>query len=51
MNNKKFFKDEITIYNTLDEGETYTKLHFDGINLPKVYFRHNKKTNLIDKRT
>lgn len=41
--NKKFFKDKITIYHTTDD-EKFTRMHFD-----KVYFRHNKKTNLVDK--
>ena len=48
--NKKFFKDKITIYHT-DDDENYTIQHYDGENLPKVYFRHNKKANLVDKRT
>lgn len=46
--NKRFFKDAITVYHI--EDDKATKLHFDGKNLPKVYFRHNKKSNLIDKR-
>lgn len=41
--NKKFFKDKITIYHTEDD-EIFTRMTFD-----KVYFRHNKKTNLVDK--
>lgn len=41
--NDKFFKDKITVYHT-EDGEIFTRLHFK-----KVYFRHNKKTNLIDK--
>lgn len=43
--NKRFFIHEITVYHT-DDDENYTRIHFDS-----VYFRHNKKTNLIDKRT
>jgi len=43
--NKKFFKDKITIYHFKDD-ETVMRLPFEA-----VYFRHNKKTNLIDKRT
>nr|DAV79445.1 MAG TPA: hypothetical protein [Caudoviricetes sp.] len=42
---KKFFKDKITIYH-FNNDETVTRLPFE-----EVYFRHNKKTNLIDKRT
>ena len=41
--NEKFFKDKITVYHTEDD-EIFTRLTFN-----KVYFRHNKKTNLIDK--
>ena len=41
--NDKFFKDKITVYHT-EDGEIFTRLTFN-----KVYFRHNKKTNLIDK--
>ena len=41
--NDRFFIHQITVYHTEDD-EIFTKLHFD-----KVYFRHNKKTNLIDK--
>lgn len=38
-----FFIHEITVYHFNDD-ETVTRLPFN-----KVYFRHNKKTNLIDK--
>lgn len=38
-----FFIHKITVYHTEDE-ENYTIQHYD-----KVYFRHNKKFNLIDK--
>lgn len=41
--NNKFFIHQITVYHTEDD-EIFTRTHFD-----KVYFRHNKKTNLIDK--
>lgn len=41
--NDKFFKDKITVYHT-EDSEIFTRLPFN-----KVYFRHNKKTNLIDK--
>lgn len=41
--NNRFFIHKITVYHTEDD-KTFTKIHFD-----KVYFRHNKKTNLIDK--
>lgn len=41
--NNRFFIHQITVYHTEDD-ETFTKMVFD-----KVYFRHNKKTNLIDK--
>ena len=43
-----FFIHQITVYHTEDD-KTYEIIHFDGKKLPKVYFRHNKKTNLIDK--
>lgn len=42
--NKKFFIHQITIYHFKDE-ENVTKTHLEG-----VYFRHNKKVNVIDKR-
>lgn len=41
--NDRFFIHKITIYH-IEDDETFTKIHFD-----KVYFRHNKKTNLVDK--
>ena len=41
--NNRFFIHQITVYHTEDD-ETFTKMVFD-----KVYFRHNKKNNLIDK--
>ena len=41
--NKRFFIHKITIYHTEDD-ENYEIIHFY-----KVYFRHNKKTNLVDK--
>lgn len=41
--NDKFFIHQITVYHTTDD-ENFTSLTFD-----KVYFRHNKKTNLVDK--
>ena len=41
--NERFFIHQITVYHTTDD-ENYTKIHFN-----KVYFRHNKKTNLVDK--
>lgn len=41
--NDKFFIHKITVYHTEDD-EIFTRLHLD-----KVYFRHNKKTNLVDK--
>ena len=41
--NDRFFIHQITVYHTEDD-EIFTRLHFD-----KVYFRHNKKTNLVDK--
>lgn len=41
--NDRFFIHKITVYHTKDD-EIFTKIHFD-----KVYFRHNKKTNLVDK--
>ncbi len=39
----KFFIHQITVYHTQND-ENYEKVYFD-----KVYFRHNKKANLIDK--
>lgn len=41
--NDRFFIHKITVYHTEDD-EIFTRLTFD-----KVYFRHNKKTNLVDK--
>ena len=41
--NNRFFIHQITVYHTEDD-ENYTVQYYD-----KVYFRHNKKTNLIDK--
>ena len=41
--NKRFFIHQITVYHTEDD-EIFTRMTFD-----KVYFRHNKKTNLVDK--
>ena len=42
--NEKFFKDTITLFLFNEEKETY-----DRVIIHKVYFRHNKKTNLVDK--
>lgn len=41
--NDRFFIHQITVYHTTDD-ENFTIETFD-----KVYFRHNKKTNLVDK--
>ena len=41
--NDRFFIHQITVYHTTDD-ENFARLPFD-----KVYFRHNKKTNLVDK--
>lgn len=41
--NNRFFIHEITIYH-FGNDENVTRINFD-----KVYLRHNKKTNLIDK--
>lgn len=41
--NDRFFIHQITVYHTTDD-ENFTIETFD-----KVYFRHNKKTNKIDK--
>lgn len=41
--NNKFFKDKITIYHFEDDTTT-TKMSFEH-----VYFRHNKKSNVVDK--
>ena len=42
-----FFIHNITIYHF--ENDTIEKIYFNGKKNPKVYFRHNKKVNLIDK--
>ena len=41
--NQRFFIHSITIYHDNDDG-TVTRMVFEG-----VYFRHNKKSNVIDK--
>ena len=41
--NDRFFIHQITVYHTTDD-ENFKRLLFN-----KVYFRHNKKTNLVDK--
>lgn len=41
--NDRFFIHQITVYHTTDD-ENFTIETFD-----KVYFRHNQKTNLVDK--
>lgn len=41
--NDRFFIHQITVYHTEDD-ESFDIQHYD-----KVYFRHNKKINLIDK--
>lgn len=41
--NDRFFIHQITVYHTEDD-EIFTRMTFG-----KVYFRHNKKTNLVDK--
>lgn len=41
--NDRFFIHQITVYHTTDD-ENFTRLPFE-----KVYFRHNKKANLVDK--
>ena len=41
--NNRFFIHQITVYHTEDD-ENFTRKIFE-----KVYFRHNKKTNKIDK--
>nr|DAZ10028.1 MAG TPA: hypothetical protein [Caudoviricetes sp.] len=41
--NDRFFIHQITVYHTEDD-ENFTIQHYD-----KVYFRHNKKINVIDK--
>lgn len=41
--NDRFFIHQITVYHTTDD-ENFIIETFD-----KVYFRHNKKTNLVDK--
>lgn len=43
--NKKFFIHSITIYH-VNNDDTFTRINFK-----EVYFRHNKKSNMIDKRT
>lgn len=44
--NKRFFIHSITIYHTNKNDESIKRMIFKG-----VYFRHNKKSNMIDKRT
>lgn len=46
--NERFFIHKITVYHTTDD-ENFTIQHYDGKDFPKVYFRHNKKINVIDK--
>ena len=41
--NDRFFIHKITVYHTEDD-KNFTRMTF-----VKVYFRHNKKTNLVDK--
>lgn len=41
--NDRFFKDKITVYH-VNSDDTVSIEQFS-----KVYFRHNKKTNLVDK--
>ena len=43
MMNKRFFIHSITIYHDNDDGTVTRTI------LKEVYFRHNKKTNVIDK--
>lgn len=45
--NNRFFIHEITIYHFIDEEVEIQ--HYNGDKLPKVYFRHNKKSNVVDK--
>lgn len=42
--NKRFFIHAVTIYH-INDDDTVTRMVFK-----EVYFRHNKKTNVIDKR-
>ena len=42
--NDRFFKQTITLFLFDEKNETY-----DRVIIHKVYFRHNKKNNLIDK--
>lgn len=44
-----FFIHNITVFH-FDDEEKAKKIFFNGGNLPKVYFRHNEKVNVIDKR-
>lgn len=46
--NDRFFIHQITVYHTEDD-ENFSIQHYNGKASPKVYFRHNKKTNLVDK--
>ena len=41
--NKRFFIHQITVYH-FEDNESVSKIHFK-----QVYFRHNKKSNRIDK--
>lgn len=42
--NDRFFKQTVTLFLFDEDNENY-----DRVIIHKVYFRHNKKTNLIDK--
>ena len=46
--NNRFFIHQITVYHTEDD-ENFNIQHYNGTASPQVYFRHNKKTNLVDK--
>ena len=46
--NNRFFIHQITVYHTEDD-ENFTIQYYNGKASPQVYFRHNKKTNLVDK--
>lgn len=46
--NNRFFIHEITICHFKNDEDVEIQ-HYDGKKLPKVYFRHNKKSNVVDK--
>lgn len=46
--NNRFFIHAITLYHFKDNDEVEIQ-YYDGNKLPKVYFRHDKKSNAVDR--